>query len=131
LLREYAEDARFLEVWQALRFWGVDGVPFPGEAFRQWIKDFYQGNKLMTDQFTLAGQRVQLSSIRTPLLNISAASDHVVALTQTSSTLDKISSAEKEWIILPGSHFGLVSSPKAVHDLWPRVVAWLAKHAPG
>lgn len=131
LLREAAQDARFLEVWLALRCWATDGVPFPGEAFRQWIKDFYQQNKLMTDQFTLAGQRVRLSSIHTPLLNISAGSDQVVPLVQTSSTLDRISSTDKEWIVLPGNHFGLVCSPNAVHQLWPAIVAWVAAHSRG
>jgi polyhydroxyalkanoate synthase len=130
LLWEYTQDARFLEVWQALRYWAMDGVPFPGEAFRQWVKDFYQGNKLITDQLTLNGQRVHLSCIHTPLLNIVAASDQIIPLAQTSSTLAMISSMEKEEIILPGNHFGPVSSPKAVQDLWPRIVAWIARHSP-
>ena len=128
-LRERAEDERFLEVWWALRFWGMDGVPFPGEAFRQWIKDFYQGNKLINNQLTLAGQRVHLSNITTPLMTIAAGADHLVPLQQIEPTLQAVSSTEKELFILPGSHFGLVTSPRAIDELWPRVLNWLAKHS--
>ena len=129
MFQERVEDERFLEVWSALSFWGMDGVPFPGEAFRQWIKDFYQGNKLMTHQFMLAGQHVHLSHITTPIMSIAAESDHLIPLQQIQPTLEAVSSSEKELFILPGSHFGLVTSPRAVHDLWPRVVNWLAKHS--
>jgi polyhydroxyalkanoate synthase subunit PhaC len=30
----------------AVSKWVDEGVPFPGEAFRHWIRDFYQQNKL-------------------------------------------------------------------------------------
>src|SRR5919197_499255 len=32
--------------WQAMYRWVNDGVPFPSAAYRQWIIDFYHGNKL-------------------------------------------------------------------------------------
>ncbi|HEU5376484.1 MAG TPA: alpha/beta fold hydrolase [Ktedonobacteraceae bacterium] len=129
MFQESVEDERFLEVWSALSVWGMDGVPFPGEAFRQWIKDFYQGNKLITNHFMLAGQCVHLSAITTPIMSIAAESDHLIPLQQIKPTLQAVSSSEKELFILPGSHFGLVTSPRAVKELWPRVVNWLAKHS--
>jgi polyhydroxyalkanoate synthase subunit PhaC len=129
MFEERTEDERFLEVWRALNFWGVDGVPFPGEAFRQWVKDFYQSNKLITGQFTIAGQCVHLSNISSPIMSIAAESDHLVPLQQIKPVLEAVDSIEKELFILPGSHFGLVTSLMAVNELWPRVVDWLAKHA--
>ena len=129
MFEERIGDKRSLEVWSALSLWGMDGVPFPGEAFRQWIKDFYQRNKLINDQLTIAGQHVHLSNITTPLMSIAAESDHLIPLPQIKPTLEAVSSSEKELFILPGSHFGLVTSPRAIHDLWPRVLNWLAKHS--
>jgi polyhydroxyalkanoate synthase subunit PhaC len=129
MFEERAEDERFLEVWRALNFWGGDGVPFPGEAFRQWIKDFYQGNKLITNQLAIADQRVHLSNITSPIMSIAAESDHLVPLQQIEPVLEAVSSTEKELFTLPGSHFGLVTSLRAVNELWPRVVDWLAKHS--
>ncbi len=96
LVQESIGDARVPEVWSAFSLWGLDGVPFPGEAFRQWIKDFYQENKLVTNQLLLAGHHVHLSQITTPIMTIAAESDHLIPLSQIKPTLEAVSSAEKE-----------------------------------
>jgi polyhydroxyalkanoate synthase subunit PhaC len=61
-------------------------------------------------------------------LNIAAESDHLVQLSQTQPTLDKVSSTEKEFLIMGGGHVGLVTGRKAINNLWPKVLDWLAKH---
>ena len=33
-----------MTIWLAVSKWVDDGAPFPGEAFKQWIRDFYQQN---------------------------------------------------------------------------------------
>ncbi|TMD22645.1 MAG: alpha/beta fold hydrolase, partial [Chloroflexi bacterium] len=128
-LWENAEDEKFVETWGAMNRWIEESVPFPGEAFRQWIKDFYHSNKLINDQLVIAGQQVRLSNIKFPILNIAAEADHLVQFSQTQPTLDKVGSTEKEFVIMPGGHIGLVTSRKAVKNLWPKVVDWLAKHS--
>jgi poly[(R)-3-hydroxyalkanoate] polymerase subunit PhaC len=128
-LWENAEDEKFVETWGAMNRWIEESVPFAGEAFRQWIKDFYHSNKLINDQLMIGGLPARLSNITFPILNIAAEADHLVPLSQTGPTLDKVSSTEKEFIIMPGGHVGLVTSRKAVHNLWPKVVDWLAKHS--
>jgi polyhydroxyalkanoate synthase len=122
------KDERFLEVWIALWFWGIDGIPFPGEAFRQWIRDFYQGNKLINNHLLLAGRCVLLSQITAPLMTIAAEEDILVPLQQVKSALQAVSSAERELVTLPGSHFALMAGSRAANDLWPRVVDWIAQH---
>jgi polyhydroxyalkanoate synthase len=36
-----------VESWLAVSRWVDDGTPFPGEAFRQWVRNFYQRNRLI------------------------------------------------------------------------------------
>lgn len=126
---DFVGDERFSEAWGALSLWATDGVPFVGEAFRQLAKDFYQSNKLSNDQLMLAGRHVYLSNITAPILNINAEGDHLVPLSQIKPLFDKVSSTEKELITLPGSHFALAIGQKAVSDLWPRELDWLARHS--
>lgn len=128
-LWENAEDEKFVEMWGAMNRWIEESVPFAGEAFRQWIKDFYHSNKLINDQLVIAGQPVRLSNIKFPILNIAAEADHLVQFSQTQPTLDKVGSTEKEFVIMPGGHIGLVTGRKAVKNLWPKVMDWLAKHS--
>jgi polyhydroxyalkanoate synthase len=129
MFEEFAEDELAGEVLQELSLWAMDGVPFPGEAFRQLVKDFYQGNKLITDQLTLAGTPVRLSNITIPILNVGAREDHLIPLSQIQPLFEKVSSAEKELVIVPGSHFALAIGQQAVHTLWPRELNWLAEHS--
>ncbi len=129
MLEEFATDEQASEVWRAISLWAMDGVPFPGEAFRQLVKDFYQSNKLINDQLTLTGKPVHLSNITVPILNVSAQEDHLVPLSQIKPLFNKVSSAKKKMIIVPGSHFALVIGQQAVRSLWPRELNWLVRHS--
>ncbi len=102
---------------------------FPGEAFRQLVKDFYQGNKLINDQLTLARQPVHLSTITIPILNVGAQEDHLIPPSHIKPLFTKVSSTEKELVIVPGSHFALAIGQQAVRTLWPRELDWLARHS--
>lgn len=129
MFEEFAKDEQASSVWPGIGLWAMDGVPFPGEAFRQMVKDFYQSNKLINDQLTLAGKPVHLSNITIPILNVCAQEDHLVPLSQIKPLLKKVSSTEKELVIVPGSHFALVIGQQAVRNLWPRELDWIARYS--
>jgi polyhydroxyalkanoate synthase len=127
-LWENASDPKFVENWGAMNQWIEDSVPFPGEAFRQWVKEFYQSNKLVKGELELGGQRVKMTNISFPLLHIVAEEDHLVPFAQTRRTVELVGSEEKESVVMPGGHIGLVMGRKAATSLWPKVVDWLCKH---
>ena len=52
--------------------------PPRGEAAKQWLKDLYQQNKLVRNEWHLEGRRVDLGNIRMPVLNVYAKDDHIV-----------------------------------------------------
>ena len=33
--------------WLAMNKWANDPIPMPGAAYKQWVRDFYQENKLV------------------------------------------------------------------------------------
>ncbi len=66
----------------AVSKWVDDGVPFPGEAFRRWIRDFYQQNRLARGELELRGRRVELSNITCPVLNIAGEKDFICPVSQ-------------------------------------------------
>ena len=43
-------DEAFVKSWALLDHWVEDGIPFPGAAYRQWVKDLYQDNLLIQDK---------------------------------------------------------------------------------
>jgi polyhydroxyalkanoate synthase subunit PhaC len=109
----------------AVSKWVDDGVPFPGEAFRQWIRDFYQQNKLAKGELELRGRRVELSNIVCPVLDIAGSKDFICPLSQARPTMDLVESEDKEMLVLDAGHVGLMAGPVAREKLWPRIGAWL------
>jgi polyhydroxyalkanoate synthase len=114
-----------LESLLAVSKWVDDGVPFPGEAFRRWIRDFYQQNKLAKGELELRGKRVELSNIEVPLLNIAGSKDYICPLSQAEPTMDLVGSEDKEMLVLDAGHVGLMTSLVAKEELWPRIGDWL------
>jgi polyhydroxyalkanoate synthase len=114
-----------MTTWLAVSKWVDDGTPFPGEAFRQWVRDFYQQNKLPKGEIELRGHRVELSNIECPLLNIAGSKDFICPLAQAEATMELVGSQDKEFLVLDAGHVGLMAAPVAKDDLWPQVKNWL------
>jgi polyhydroxyalkanoate synthase subunit PhaC len=114
-----------MNTFLAMNKWVNDGVPFTGEAFRQWIRDFYQQNKLVKGEISLRGQRVDLSNISCPVLNIAGKRDHICTLPQAEATMRLISSQDKEFFVLDAGHVGLLTSGDAKKQLWSKICTWL------
>ena len=118
-----------MATWKAMNKWVNDGTPFPGAAFKQWIRDFYQQNKLVKGEIQLRERRVDLSEITCPLLNVAGERDHICPLPQAEPTTDLVSSGDKEFLVLDAGHVGLLTGSDARKNLWPKVASWLEEHS--
>ena len=114
-----------METWLAMNKWVNDGVPFPGAAFRQLIRDFYQQNKLVRGEMRLRGQRVDLGQITCPVLNIAGKKDHICTLQQAAALMSLISSQDRELLVFDAGHVGLLTGSEAKKGLWPKLRNWL------
>src|SRR4028119_1733248 len=90
--------------WLAASKWVDDGTPFPGEAFRQWIREFYQQNKLPTGEVELRGQRIDLYNIECLLLAIAGSKDFICPTTQAEPVMDLVASRDKKFVVLDAGH---------------------------
>jgi polyhydroxyalkanoate synthase len=122
---------RYVAGFRALNTWANDYVPLPGEFFRQWVKDFYQDNKLIRGELMFGGRRVDLAKIRCPLLVVGAREDNICPPACARALMEAVSSTDKEYVELPGGHISLVAGRQAANNLWPRVNQWLAQRSRG
>jgi polyhydroxyalkanoate synthase len=83
----------------------------------------------MTGELVLGGRRVDLSNITAPVLSVIAEHDHVVPHPAAHPIMDKVSSAEREELLVKGGHVSVVAGPGAVTRLWPTLDKWLAKRS--
>jgi polyhydroxyalkanoate synthase len=114
--------------WQAMYRWVNENVPFAAAAFRQWIVEFYQENRLARDMLEMDGRPVRLADIRCPVLNIAASRDQIAPRPTTRIVTDRVGSDDASEILIEGGHVGIVVGRMASQDLWPKVGAWLSEH---
>ena len=128
-LAERIEDDVFVENFVKLEKWLWDTPPIPGEVFRQWVKDFYQGNLLFQNRFKVGEEIVDLRKIDIPLLNIIAESDHLVSPESSKALNYVVSSKDKTLMLFPTGHIGLCASAYSQNNVWPKVGEWLMERS--
>jgi polyhydroxyalkanoate synthase len=129
-LWEKLEDESAVENWQAMHRWVHDGVPFAGEAFRQWVRDYIRNNELVRGTHVAAGRRLSLGDIRVPLLTVVAEHDHIVPPSHSVSVMDLVASTDKRLEQIPAGHVGIMAGKGARARLWPTIADWLAERTP-
>jgi polyhydroxyalkanoate synthase len=117
---------KYVEGFNALNKWANEYVAFPGEFFRQWVRDFYQDNRLYRGDLRLAGRPIRLDVIRCPVLVVGAREDNIAPPACVRALMDVVGSRDKEYVELPGGHISLIAGRGAVAHCWPRVAGWLA-----
>ncbi len=124
-LFERSDNEKFLKNWKLLQKWLNDVIPFPGEAYRQWIREFYQKNKLIKGELVIRGRRVDLKNIKANVLNLSGQTDIIAQPHQVEVLMDVIPSKDKEYIELPVGHISIVFGSKANGITYPTIGDWL------
>ena len=124
-LVDILDDKAEVENFLRMEKWIFDSPDQAGEAFRQFIKDFYQGNKLVNGGLKIGDKDVNLKNVTAPILNIFAEQDHLVppnasrALKQHAGTKDYTELAFK------GGHIGIYVSGRAQREVPSAIHEWL------
>ncbi len=111
--------------------WIFDSPAQAGECLRQFIKDFYQGNKLVKGGLMVGDREVKLKNITMPLLNIYASADHIVPPVATKPLNDLVGSTDKELYEFKGGHIGVFTGSRSQKELAPAIADWLNKRQNG
>jgi polyhydroxyalkanoate synthase len=105
--------------------WIFDSPDQAGEAWRQFVKDFYQANKLIKGEVEIGGKRVALSNITMPVLNVYAEEDHLVPPASSLALGQYVGSKDYSVRSFPTGHIGMYVSGKVQRDLPPAIAEWL------
>jgi polyhydroxyalkanoate synthase subunit PhaC len=115
-------EPEFQRLWAALERWNSDGVDFPGETYREYIRRCYMENATMRGGWTMSGKPVDLSRCALPAHAAAAADDHIVP-TAAAHALQQAWGGTVTTEVLRGGHVG-VCAGKA---LPASILAWLAR----
>ncbi|MDQ6647528.1 MAG: class III poly(R)-hydroxyalkanoic acid synthase subunit PhaC [Pseudomonadota bacterium] len=114
-----------LENFLRMERWIFDSPDQAGEAFRQFIKDFYQGNKLVEGSLEIGGQPVDLGKIMQPVLNIFAEQDHLVPPDASRALGKHVGTSDYTQLAFKGGHIGIYVSGRAQREVPPAIHQWL------
>ena len=122
-------DDRFLKNFLAIEKWLNDNIPFPGEAYRKFIKELYQENRLIRGTLDINGRRVDLRKITANHLSVAGREDQIVPPDSATGIKEVISSQDNEAVVLPGGHIGVIVGGRALKTTWQRMASWLLERS--
>ncbi|GAB6906058.1 Poly-beta-hydroxybutyrate polymerase [Desulfosarcina cetonica] len=122
---ENVDDKQFVENFVRMDKWIFDSPDLPGEVFREFVKNCYQGNLLLKNKLEVGGRRVDLKQLTMPLLNIYGKYDHLVPPEACEKLIDHVGSTDKKNICLDTGHIGIYVSSKYQKAFAPEIADWL------
>ena len=126
LLDAAGDEAKLLNFLRMER-WLADRPHQPGEVSRQWLKELYQENRLIRDEFVLDGRTVRLGAITCPVLNIYTETDHIIPPAMSRALRGRVGSEDFTEVVLKGGHIGIFVSARALEQLSGTILGWLAE----
>lgn len=99
---------------------------YPGGVIRDWTYSVWLENEAGRGQISVGRDVARLERIQANLLCIAGQSDTLANIDSCKALLDLVSSQDKQLLIAPGGHTGIVSGSQAPETVWRTMVDWLA-----
>ena len=109
--------------------WLFNGPDSAGEAYRFFVREFMQQNKLVKNEIVLGDKQVDLKNITMPVLNVYATADHLVPPPCTTALGKHVGSKDYDELAIQTGHIGIYVGGKPQAILAPSVAKWLRERA--
>lgn len=121
------QDPKQVENFMRMEKWIFDSPDQAGAAFRQFVRWFFQENRLVTGTVELGGRRVDLRRITQPVLNIYGRHDHLVPPSASIPLARHLGTRDYTALEMDVGHIGLYVSGKSQKQLPEALATWLKK----
>ncbi|MGY1530022.1 class III poly(R)-hydroxyalkanoic acid synthase subunit PhaC [Luteimonas sp. A649] len=126
-MADILDDKAAMEDFLRMEKWIFDSPDQAGEAFRQFIKMFYQGNGFVEGGIEIGGREVHLGLVEMPVLNIYAEQDHLVPPSASKPLGGLIGGSDYSELSFRGGHIGIYVSGRAQKEVPDAIHNWLAQ----
>jgi polyhydroxyalkanoate synthase len=124
-LTDILDDKAALEDFLRMEKWIFDSPDQAGEAFRQFVKQFYQGNGFVNGGIDIGGRPVDLRKLTAPVLNIYAEQDHLVPPDASRALQRLVGTRDYTELSFKGGHIGIYVSSRAQREVPSAIHEWL------
>ena len=128
-LVDILDDRKAIQDFLRMEKWIFDSPDLAGEAFRQFIKQFYQGNGFVNGGIEIDGEVVDLGYVDMPILNIFAEQDHLVPPDASRALGGLAGSQDYTELSFKGGHIGIYVSSRAQREVPTAIHDWLDKRS--
>ena len=128
-LVDILDDKGALEDFLRMEKWIFDSPDQAGEAFRQFAKQFYQGNGFVNGGIDIGGRAVDLGYVDMPVLNVFAEHDHLVPPSSSKALGGLVGSTDYSELSFRGGHIGIYVSGRAQREVPRAIHDWLAERS--
>lgn len=115
-----------LKNFMKMEKWIFDSPDQAGETIRQFIKDFFQQNKLLEGGLEIGDYEIDLKNVTMPVLNVYAEFDHLVPPDASRALKQKVGTKDYTELSFKGGHIGIYVSGKAQKTVPPAIGEWLS-----
>ena len=122
-------DQRAVEDFVRMERWIFDSPPQAAAALAQFVRWFYQENRLIRGTLAIGGRRVSLKDVRQPLLNLYALDDHIVPPEACAALERYVGSRDYTAYAVPTGHIGMYVSRAARVEIPAKIISWLRQRA--
>jgi polyhydroxyalkanoate synthase len=120
-----ADRAR-VENFMRVEQWIFDSPDQAGAAFKEFVASFYQQNQLVQGRLEISGRKIDLSTLRLPILNLMGKRDHLVPPAASAALQRLVASEDYTALEFDLGHIGMYISARAQRDVPPAIARWLA-----
>jgi len=124
-LLDILDDKQALEDFLRMEKWIFDSPDLAGEAFREFVKQFYQRNGLIEGGIEIGEEKVDLAALDMPILNIYAEQDHLVPPASSRALAGRTGSEDYSEVGFRGGHIGIYVSGRAQREVPTAIHQWL------
>jgi polyhydroxyalkanoate synthase len=115
-----------IENFMRVEQWIFDSPDQAGAAFREFVLWFYQENRLVKNRLEIAGRKVDLHTVRLPLLNLIGKRDHLVPPAASAALQRLVGSDDYTVLEFDLGHIGMYVSARAQREVPAAIARWLA-----
>ncbi len=122
-------DREWVSAYETINDWIEDFIPYPGEAFKQFVSEFIKDDKLRKGQLKIGSRYVDLSRIRVNVLAFVGTTDIIAPRASVEAIKDFLPNSRVELQYVPLGHIGLVAGSEAPEYVWKPMAKWLAERS--
>lgn len=102
---------------------------YPGGVIQEMLVKMAVDNSLASGRIGIGGTVARLDRIKANMLVFAGDSDHLIAPPIARRILDVVASTDKEFVIAPGGHMGVILGQRAQQSVWAVTGDWLRQRS--